>query len=146
MRWEAPHIFAVFFQIMTPYAKTYKNKLFTLQHTRFDKKKNFVFQLIFLLKYDTLEFLKRNVHVISNLLNNHNVYINSNVRNGTKVKRLSFTCRTHFEEMGNTPKICHFLPNYDSECKKLTRTNFSICNTHYLGRKENIVFGQIFFL
>jgi hypothetical protein len=50
--------------------KHYKNKL-TLQHTRFDKKKNFVFQHTFLLKYDTLDFLKRNVHVISIYLNEH---------------------------------------------------------------------------
>jgi hypothetical protein len=76
---------------MIPYAKAYKNKLLTLQHIRFDKKENFVFQQIFLWKYETKEFLERNVHVISNLLKNHNVYIKSNIRNGTKVMSLTFT-------------------------------------------------------
>jgi hypothetical protein len=51
--------------------KAYKNKLLTLQDTRFDKKKNFVFQQIFPLKYDTQDFFKRNLHVISTHLNNH---------------------------------------------------------------------------
>jgi hypothetical protein len=53
--------------------KAYKNKLLTLQDTRFDKKKNFVFQQIFPLKYDTQDFLKRNMHVISIHLNKHTV-------------------------------------------------------------------------
>jgi hypothetical protein len=67
--------------------KAYKNKLFTLQHPRFGKKKNFVFQQIFLLIYDTQDFLKRNVHVISIHLNNHNVdYLKRNGWNGTKLE------------------------------------------------------------
>jgi hypothetical protein len=54
--------------------KAYKNKLLTLQTTRFDKKMNFVFQQIFLLKYDTQDFHTRNVHVISIHLYKHNFY------------------------------------------------------------------------
>jgi hypothetical protein len=53
--------------------KAYKNKLLALQDTRFEKKKNFVFRQIFLLKYDTQDFHKSNVHVISIHLNKHNV-------------------------------------------------------------------------
>jgi hypothetical protein len=45
--------------------KANKNKLLTLQHSRIDKKKNFVFQQIFHLKYDTQAFHQRNVLVIS---------------------------------------------------------------------------------
>jgi hypothetical protein len=54
--------------------KAYKNKLLTLQHTRLDKKKNFVFQQISQLKYDTQDFHKINMHVISIHLCKQNFY------------------------------------------------------------------------
>jgi hypothetical protein len=92
--------------------KAYKNKLFTLQHTPFDMKKNFVFQQIFLLKYDSEDFLKRNVHVISIQLNKHNVdYLKLYGWHGTKLKRLTFTRKTHFQALRNTEYLCRLLPN-----------------------------------
>jgi hypothetical protein len=58
--------------------KAYKNELAALKHTRFDKKKNFVFLQIFHLKYDTQDFHNRNVHVISIYLKKLKIYIKNN--------------------------------------------------------------------
>ena len=66
--------------------KAYKNELLALQHTRFDKKKNFVSLETKPLKYDTQAFHKKNMQMMSIHLNKHSIdHVKHNYWNGTKL-------------------------------------------------------------
>jgi hypothetical protein len=56
--------------------------------------------------------------------------VKNNNFNCTKLMVLTFIHKTHFHELWNTVYLCRLQPNYDSECKNITRINFVICNTH----------------
>jgi hypothetical protein len=56
MSWETQHIFVVFFQIMTPYAKSLQEHTSYVATHSILQEENFVFQPIFLRKYDAKDF------------------------------------------------------------------------------------------
>jgi hypothetical protein len=70
-------------------------------------------------------------------LNKHNInYVWHKALGSTILIDISFTRKTHFNQLSNTVYLCRLQPNYDSECKNLTRMNSLRCNTHDLTRKK----------
>jgi hypothetical protein len=120
-----------------------RNNLLPCNTHDFIRKKNFFFLHTKPLKYNTQAFHKREVQVISIRLNKPNIhYVKHNNFNCTKLMMLIFTRKTHFLELRNSEYLCRLQPNYDWECKKLTRINLLRSNTYDFTRK-NILFFYI---
>jgi hypothetical protein len=125
--------------------KVCKNELLRSQHTRFHKKKNFVILRTLPLKHDIHTYHKRNMHLISIHLNNHNIqYVNYNIINGTKLIDIEILQETQFHQLRITVYLCRLLPNYDSESKKLTR--ITLQHTRYHNNKNYVFLRTLPFI